>query len=328
MRSVSMRSVRRWLCGAMVFAAGSVAVPAGATTLIRMGVDELVASNRAIVVGEVVGINSYWNQDHTLILTDVRLALHDVLKGRIDEREITFTVMGGEAGGLTSRLVGGIELLPSHSYLLFLNEENLPGAPRVLTVRDLGQGVFDIRMGRDGRLRAVSQAALPSLLPDKNGRFEAPGGAKGMPLNAMIRSIRESADRQRFHQGAKLVSPDDPGGGGGGGGDTGGGTGGGTTAPQYRITYALYRDRIDGSDYVMKAYTQFEKYVNGVWTRLDAYNIGVVCYVNGSIRDAEAEASASLVHITFDVPYQAGAQIVCTHGANNSYYSGVSTYTM
>jgi hypothetical protein len=325
-----MRSVSRWLCGAMVFAFAGIlagmAAPAGAATLIRMGVDDLVASNHAIVVGEVVDINSYWNNDHSLILSDVRLALHDILKGRIAEREITVTVVGGVAGGLTSRIVGGIELLPSHSYLLFLNEEDLPGAQRVLTVRDLSQGVFDIRMGRDGRLRVVSQAARQMLLPDKGGRFEAPGGKEGMPLNAMIRSIRESADRQRFRQEAKLVSPDDPEGGGGGGG-TGGGTGG-TTTPQYRITYALYRDRIDGSEYEMKAYTQFEKLINGVWTRLDANNVSVLCYVNGRFRDGEGEISASLVHITFDVPYQAGTQIICTHSANDAYYFATSSYTM
>jgi hypothetical protein len=323
-----MRSVSRWLCGAMVFALaallGVLAAPAGATTLIRMGVDELVASNHAIVVGEVVDVNSYWNQDHAVILTDVRFALRDVLKGRIDEREITVTMMGGEVGGRTSRIVGGPELLPSHSYLLFLNEENLPGAQRALTVRDLSQGVFDIRIGRDGRLRAVSQAARYTLLPDGSGRVEAPGGAEGMPLNAMTRSIREVADRQRVRQEAKLMPADGEGGGGGGGG----GTGGGTTAPQYRITYALYRDRIDGSEYDMKAYTQFEKNINGVWTRLDANNISVLCYVNGTIRDGEGEFSASLVHISFDVPYQAGTQIVCTHSANDAYYFATSSYTM
>jgi hypothetical protein len=118
----------------------------------------------------------------------------------------------------------------------------------------------------------------------------------------------------------------DEGDGDGGGG--GGGTGGGTTAPQYRMTYAVYRDRIEGSEYVMKAYTQFEKYINGVWTRVDANNVSVFCYVNGSFRDGEGEINASLVHITFDVQYQAGTQITCTHSANDAYYFATSSYTM
>lgn len=78
----------------------------------------------------------------------------------------------------------------------------------------------------------------------------------------------------------------------------------------------------------MKAYTQFEKNINGTWTRVDAYNVTVICYVNGSIRDLETEASASLVHITFDVQYQAGTQISCVHSANNGSYYGTTSYTM
>lgn len=194
-----MRSVSRWLCGAVVFALAAMVAPVGATTLIRLGVDDLVASNRAVVVGEVVDTSSYWNEDHTFILTDVRFALHNTLKGEIAGREITVTVMGGQVGDVTTLIIGGPELIPRHSYLLFLNEENLPGAKRALTVRDLCQGVFDIQMSRDG-LRAVSQATRHPLLPDKGGHVEALGGLEGTPLNVMTRSIRETAARQRVRQ--------------------------------------------------------------------------------------------------------------------------------
>lgn len=120
---------------------------------------------------------------------------------------------------------------------------------------------------------------------------------------------------------------------GGTGGETGGGTtGGGTTTPQYRITYGVYRDRIEGSKYVMKAYTQFERSVGGGWTRVDADSIQVYCYLNGFVfgtpLDGETESDASLVHITFDVQYQAGAVISCSHGANAASYTGTSSYTM
>ena len=69
--------VKRLLRGMMAFAiAASVVAPAGATTLIRESLDELVRSNRTIVVGEVVDARSYWNSDGTFILTDVRIAAH------------------------------------------------------------------------------------------------------------------------------------------------------------------------------------------------------------------------------------------------------------
>lgn len=192
-----MKVAKGLLRSAVVLAAvASIVAPAGATTLIRQGLDELVAANRAIVVGEVLDASSYWNEDHTFILTDVRIAMHDVLKGDVRDRELTVTLMGGAIGDLTTLIVGGAELIPGNSYVLFLNEEKLPGVERALTVRDLSQGAFDIRMGRDG-LRAVSQANNHPLLPDRGGYSEAPGGMEGLPLNSMMRSIRETAARQR-----------------------------------------------------------------------------------------------------------------------------------
>lgn len=195
-----MKVTKELLRGAMVLAiAAGVVAPAGATTLIRQGLDELVRANRTVVVGEVLDASSYWNEGHTFILTDVRIALHDVLKGDGDEREVTVTIMGGEVSDRTVLIVGGPELVPGRSYVLFLNEENLPGAERALTVRDLCQGAFEVRMGRDG-LRAVSQANRHPLLPDRKGDAEAPGGAEGLPLNSMMQTIRETAARQHAGQ--------------------------------------------------------------------------------------------------------------------------------
>lgn len=184
-----MHRVRRVLCGVLAVAiAASLAAPAGATTLQRMGLEELVAANRTIVVGQVVDARSYWNKDKGFILTDVRIAVNDVLKGRLQDQEITITVMGGRVGELTTLILGGPELMPGKSYLLFLNEENLPGK-RATTVRDLCQGAFDLVIGKDG-LRAVSQANRHPLIPDRLGYIDAPGGVEGIPFNAMIQSIR------------------------------------------------------------------------------------------------------------------------------------------
>lgn len=175
-----------------------VVVPAGATTLIRASLDELVAGNRTVVVGEVVDAHSYWNEDNTFILTDVRIAVHENLKGDY-ARELTVTIMGGQVGELTTLIIGGPRLIPGNSYVLFLNEERLPGAKNAITVRDLCQGVFDVRIGRGG-MRAVSQASVHPLLPDHLGYSSALGGAEGMSFAAMTQSIRETVERQRARQ--------------------------------------------------------------------------------------------------------------------------------
>lgn len=184
--------------GAVVLAIAASTASAGATTLIRADLDDLVAANRAVVVGEVVDAKSYWNENHTFILTDVRLKLDDVLKGKAN-KELKITVMGGRVGDLTTLIVGGPELIPGNSYVLFLNEEKLPGVEKALTIRDLSQGIFDVKIGRGG-LRAISQASRQPLVPDRFGHTEAPGSAEGIPLIDMMQSIRDTVGRQGNRQ--------------------------------------------------------------------------------------------------------------------------------
>lgn len=190
------RSCRRALGGISLLAAAvwTTAAPLGATSLIRADLDQLAAGNERVVVGEVVDAVSYWNQDKTFILTDVRFAPVETLKGPADG-ELTVTLLGGRVGDLTSLIVGGAELVPGGSYVLFLNPEDLPGAPRALTVRDHCQGAFEVVL-KDGGLRAVSQANRHPLVPDRSGYVDAPGGVEGFPLDALRQSLREIVARQ------------------------------------------------------------------------------------------------------------------------------------
>ena len=190
-----MQKASRLLCGFLAVALAAVlTVPASASTFIRQSLDDLVASNEAVVVGEVVDTRSYWNSDGSFILTDVRIVPSEILKGKLEKRELTVTVMGGTVGDLTTLIVGGAELIQGNSYVLFLNHSDLPGTKAVRTVRDHSQGVFDIRLAKDG-LRAISQANRHPLLPDAKGIPAAPGGQDGIPLDNLIHSIRELADR-------------------------------------------------------------------------------------------------------------------------------------
>ena len=167
-----------------------IAAQASATTLRRAGLDELTKSNSTIVVGEILDAHSYWNAGGTFILTDVRVTVHEVLKGQVKGGELTLTIMGGTVGELTTLIVGGAELQPENSYVLFLDERNLPGVEeKTLTVSDHCQGAFDLVSSGEG-LRAVSQANRHPLVPDLQGSSEPPGGAKGLALDSMVRSIR------------------------------------------------------------------------------------------------------------------------------------------
>jgi hypothetical protein len=166
-----------------------LAIPAGATTLIRHGLESLTADNELIVHGRVLDIHSYWNDDHSFILTDVTMRPSQVLKGVAGRpADITFTVMGGTVGEITTVIVGGPDLVPGGDYVLFLNREDLPGATQRLTVRDLSQGSYLVENGR-----AFSQALGHPLLPDAAGLTEPPGGEEGLALVEMMRQVRQLA---------------------------------------------------------------------------------------------------------------------------------------
>lgn len=194
MRAVSRKWNAGWVCAVVALVAATTAAPAGATTLLRAGLDQLVAGNRTAVVGEVLDVHSYWNADGTFILTDVRVGVVDVLHGSAVET-MTLTVQGGTVADLTVLIVGGPELIPGRSYVLFAERSDLPGAPGALTVPDLSQGVFDLQLAADG-VRAVSQAAHQPLVPDVFGETRAPGGTRGLALADMIQTVRDISARQ------------------------------------------------------------------------------------------------------------------------------------
>ncbi|HKI02011.1 MAG TPA: hypothetical protein VKK31_08530 [Thermoanaerobaculia bacterium] len=175
-----------------------IAAPLGATTLIRAGLDELAARSERVVLGEVIDAVSYWNQDKTFILTDVRIATAETIKGKA-KGELTLTLLGGRVGDLTTLIVGGAELIPGRSYVLFLSPEKLAGAKQSLTVPDHCQGVFEVTLkGRE--LRAASQANRHPLVPDRSGRVEAPGGVEGFPLDTLLESLRNTVKRQEVQR--------------------------------------------------------------------------------------------------------------------------------
>jgi hypothetical protein len=186
-----MQTKRRAALAALALAACAAgAREAGATTLVRAGIADLTAANRRVIVGQVVDARSYWNPEHTFILTDLRVAPSEVLKGTHAGGDVTVTLMGGTVDDRTVMIVGGARLEPGRSYVMFLNDEDLPGVPAARTVRDHSQGVFELVTAADGATRAVSQASDHSLVADGAGLREAPGGRAGLPLAELVRQVK------------------------------------------------------------------------------------------------------------------------------------------
>lgn len=165
------------------------AIPASATTLVRQGLDKLTAENEMVVHGRVLDLHSYWNADHSFILTDVRVRPSQIVKGS-NGGDVTLTVMGGQVGELSTVIIGGADLAAGSEYVLFLSHVDLPGAAHRLTVRDHVQGVFEVVKGR-----AHSQAFGQPLYPDLEGRVDVPGGEEGLALDELVRQVRQNLNR-------------------------------------------------------------------------------------------------------------------------------------
>lgn len=199
-----MNRARKLLAGLTFAIVAGAAVPAGATTLVRQSLEDLVADNGVIVVGEVIGTHSYWNEGGTFILTDVKIQAQEVLKGKAESGEITVTIPGGTVGDLSTVIVDGAELEEGRSYLLFLDRKSFLGAKDVLTVDTLAQGVFEVVQDKGrGGLRAVSQASGTRMVPDVSGEAVAPGKAEGLPFETMKQSVRDLAGRAQSRREVK-----------------------------------------------------------------------------------------------------------------------------
>lgn len=177
-----LRRVFRVLLVPLVLAAW--AAPAAATTFVRKGLDQLTVTNETIIQAQILEIHSYWNPDHTFILTDVRARPSLVLKGK-EAGDVIFTLMGGSVGEVTVLVMGGADLAPGFEYVLFLSHSDLPGAVQRMTIPDHSQGAFRLEHGR-----AISQAAEEPLLPDVTGSPDVVGGPEGIDLNDFVREIR------------------------------------------------------------------------------------------------------------------------------------------
>jgi hypothetical protein len=190
-----MRQILRISQLALFVVALATTAPAGATTLLRQSLGELVANHSTIVVGEVVAAHSYWKEDGSFIVTDFQVEASDVLKGNARKRELTVTVLGGSVGDLTTLIPGGADYAVGKTYVMFLADRPLPGSTGELTAPAHSQGVFEIVRARDGA-RAISQAKAEHLVPDALGFVDPPGGDAGMLLEEMIALIRQLASYQ------------------------------------------------------------------------------------------------------------------------------------
>jgi len=147
--------------------------PLNATSVQRLGLDELVARAHSIVQGNVVGSNTYRSADGNLILTSYTVQVEETLKG-LPASTVTLTTIGGRIGNTVLHVAGMPAFQPGERAVLFLEQSG-----NYTTVLGLNQGKFE-----------VSNGQVSNSIAGLSFASGASAGAMQMPLDEFKRQVK------------------------------------------------------------------------------------------------------------------------------------------
>ena len=158
------------------------ALPAGASTFLHVGRGELTARAEAVVVGDVLEVESFWSDDGRVILTEARVLVEEALVGEAPSVVLVRT-FGGTVNGFTVEAHGFPTFEKGERLLLFLERDRrAPGAHRVLGYQE---GKYRVTSDAAGLEIAVPTVDAGARLLTKEGR-PAPA-----PRAVALESLRE-----------------------------------------------------------------------------------------------------------------------------------------
>lgn len=180
--------MKRKIAALSVLVLALSALPAGASTFLAMSEGELVAESSAVVRGTVVSVDSFWNAEHTLILTEVVVEVEKTIVGEAP-RFVTLRTAGGTVGDYTVQAHGFPTFQPGERSLVFLGE----GADEAFRVTGYQLGHYRIHTNRHGVEVAVPTVDGNVRLLSANGQaVELP---RARPLAAFEASLQEQGRR-------------------------------------------------------------------------------------------------------------------------------------
>ncbi|OGU00768.1 MAG: hypothetical protein A2W29_13490 [Gemmatimonadetes bacterium RBG_16_66_8] len=168
-----------------------IASAACATQVLRLDTRELARSSSDIVIGTVDSTRSYWNAEHTRILTDITVVVSETLKGPGPSR-LTLTQVGGEVDGMRLSVAGTAVFMSGEEALLFVWRD----AKGRAQVNGLAQGKFEIQRDPQGGERVVTRRIDGLALRDpRTLRAVQPAERAGrVRLDDLKREIRQALE--------------------------------------------------------------------------------------------------------------------------------------
>src|SRR5688572_28195034 len=109
-----------------------LAAPASGSTFLHMSRAELAKKASAVVVGNVLSVESFWTRSGQIIVTEAMVEVEDAILGETPSVVIVRT-FGGTVNGYTVEAHGFPTFNKGERLLLFLEKDRAdPGATRVL----------------------------------------------------------------------------------------------------------------------------------------------------------------------------------------------------
>lgn len=153
----------------------TVAGPASASTFQRVGLEKLVRDSATVVEAEVLSVDSFWDAEGRIIVTEATVLVSDQLHGKAGS-VIKVKTFGGTAGGYTVIAHGFPTFEKSNKLLLFLKQDE-SNEKDLMRVTGYQQGQFKIVEGQgnekvaestvDGGAHFMGGTAAEKALPNR-----------------------------------------------------------------------------------------------------------------------------------------------------------------
>jgi hypothetical protein len=176
---MSIRRVfRTWMLAALLGA-----LPAGATTQLKVDLSQLAQGADAVVHGVVRRVESRWSGDKQRIVTDVEIQVTESLKGQ-PGGTVLVTQPGGRVGDVGQVVHGLASFTAGEEVVVFLEKR---GA-RAFRVASMAQGKYQVQ--REGKAAMAVPEPSEALLLDPVTRKPSASALRPMTLEELKAAIR------------------------------------------------------------------------------------------------------------------------------------------
>ena len=180
----------------------AAAFPAAATSVLPVGLDQMVDNAAVAFEGTCTGNRTGRDPATNLVATFTTFAVHDVLKGEVGATYEIKQIGGSVPGGLTYKVDGVPKFQPGQDYVVFLPGISAAGFSSPV---GLDQGRFIITPSANGRevangrdFRDLTAGIPPAELPPSLQQQTKRGGTmRRLDIDEFKQLVRSRAGRTR-----------------------------------------------------------------------------------------------------------------------------------